>query len=131
MYTLIFDTTAASCSIVLCNDGKVIDCYDKIFDFGQAEVLIPEIKNMLLRNKLAFSEIEGTFVCVGPGSFTGVRIGVTMVETFAMVEDKQCVGVDSLYAAALFHSLENVLTKEVSSFLITHPVSLICSIFAL
>lgn len=84
MYTLIFDTTAATCSIVLLKEDKIIDSYAKAFDFGQAEVLIPEIQKMLLRNKIDFSQIKKVFVCVGPGSFTGVRASVSAAKVFAV-----------------------------------------------
>lgn len=84
MHTLIFDTTAAACSIVLCKEDRIIDSYSKTFDFGQADILIPEIQKMLLRNNVDFSQIKGVFVCVGPGSFTGVRASVSAAKVFSV-----------------------------------------------
>ena len=58
MYILAFDTTAAACSIVLLQDGKVLSRYHEIMDFGQAEVLIPQIQKMLVVQNLKFSDIN-------------------------------------------------------------------------
>ena len=84
MYILAFDTTAAACSIVLLQDGKVLSRYHEIMDFGQAEVLIPQIQKMLVAQNLKFSDINLLLVCVGPGSFTGVRSSISAARTFPL-----------------------------------------------
>lgn len=82
MFTLAFDTTGRSCSIALLNNNKVISTFNKVMDFGQAEVLIPEIKTILAQNSLAFNDIGLLVVCVGPGSFTGVRASISAARSF-------------------------------------------------
>jgi len=47
MYTIAFDTTAAGCSVALTQDERVLGRYVEQMDFGQAEVLIPAIQNLL------------------------------------------------------------------------------------
>lgn len=84
MYTLVFDTTAGSCSIGLMNNNHQIDCFEKEMDFGQAEILLPQIEIMLKRNNLKFEDIELLGVCVGPGSFTGVRSSIACAKAFAL-----------------------------------------------
>ena len=84
MYILAFDTTAAACSIVLLQDGKVLSRYHEIMDFGQAEVLIPQIQKMLVAQNLKFSDINLLLVCVGPRSFTGVRSSISAARTFPL-----------------------------------------------
>ncbi len=84
MYILAFDTTAAASSIVLLQDGKVLSRYHEIMDFGQAEVLIPQIQKMLVAQNLKFSDINLLLVCVGPGSFTGVRSSISAARTFPL-----------------------------------------------
>ena len=71
MYTLAFDTTGASCSIILQKDNEVLDSYLQYMEFGQSEVLLPQIKKILDKNNINFSAISLLLVCVGPGSFTG------------------------------------------------------------
>ena len=82
MYTLAFDTTGKSCSIALLKDNKTISVFNKSMDYGQSEILIPEIKNILNQNSLAFSDINLLAVCVGPGSFTGVRSSISAARSF-------------------------------------------------
>lgn len=84
MYTLAFDTTAAGCSIVLFEDEACKDIFVKDMEFGQAETLIPEIGAMLVRNNLNFTDLSLLAVCVGPGSFTGVRSGISAARAFGL-----------------------------------------------
>lgn len=84
MYLLAFDTTAAQCSVILQQDRRIIDRFTAYMDFGQAEVLIPEIQSILSRNHLAFADIGLLVVCVGPGSFTGVRASISAARAFGL-----------------------------------------------
>ena len=76
MYSLAYDTTAAQCAVVLKKDNDTLGSYVQYMDFGQAEVLIPQIEKLLQEGKLSFSNLDLVVVCVGPGSFTGVRAGI-------------------------------------------------------
>jgi len=96
---LVFDTTAAACSIALVSDGKIIASYSRQFDFGQAEVLLPEIKNMLNQNQISFNQISGIFVCVGPGSFTGVRASISAAKVFALANPQMVISGFSAFDA--------------------------------
>lgn len=84
MYILAFDTTASACSIILQKDKEVLSEYKQIMDFGQSEVLIPQIQKMLTDANLQFKDINLLFVCVGPGSFTGVRSSISAARTFQL-----------------------------------------------
>lgn len=52
-------------------DNDTLGSYVQYMDFGQAEVLIPQIEKLLQEGKLSFSDLDLVVVCVGPGSFTG------------------------------------------------------------
>ena len=69
MYTIAFDTTAAGCSVALTQDERVLGRYVEQMDFGQAEVLIPAIQNLLNEHNLQMTDLGLLTVCVGPGSF--------------------------------------------------------------
>lgn len=84
MYTLVFDTTASSCSICLLENGKIIDSFAKNLDFGQSELLLTAIRDMLSQKQLSFDSIGSVFVCVGPGSFTGVRASISAAKIFGI-----------------------------------------------
>ena len=99
MYTLAFDTTAAGCSIALLEEDRCLDVFTKEMDFGQAEILLPEIKKMLQKNNLTFDKIELLVVCVGPGSFTGVRSSIAAARAFGLACPKlEVLGVNAFEA---------------------------------
>ena len=105
MYTLAFDTTADGCSVALLKDTSIIEKYNKEMDFGQAEVLIPQIETMLKQNGVTFTQIDLLGVCVGPGSFTGVRSSVAAARAFALANPQMAItGVSAFEAYA--HSLD-------------------------
>lgn len=104
MLTLAFDTTGGYCSVVLYRDQKKIGFYSKETDFGQAEMLMVQIEQMLKENNLNFKDLSLAAVCVGPGSFTGVRSSVAAARAFALASpDTAVCGVSAFeaYAAAL------------------------------
>lgn len=86
MYNLAFDTTAASCSIALLEDDKVLEKYSQSMDFGQAEVLIPQIKVLMEKRNLSFDDLDMVTVCTGPGSFTGVRASISAARAFGLAK---------------------------------------------
>ena len=99
MYTLAFDTSAQCCSVGLMSNNHLIDSYCSEMDFGQAEVLLPQIEAMLKRNSLNFSDINLLGVCVGPGSFTGVRSAIACARAFSLASpDLNVTGVSAFDA---------------------------------
>ena len=99
MYSLAFDTTGAGCSIVLRHNDVVLSKFEKFTEFGQAEILLPQIKKMLADSAVAFNELDALFVCVGPGSFTGVRSGIAAARAFAFASPALKVGGISAFDA--------------------------------
>ena len=77
MYTLVFDTTAGGTVIGLFQDNKRIAKVEKLMEFGQAEELALDVDKMLKDNHLSFADVNLLGVCTGPGSFTGVRAGLS------------------------------------------------------
>lgn len=100
MNILAVDTSSKAASVALYCDNMIMgEC---MYNHGKnhSVYIAPMIDEMLEACNLRIKDID-YFACgIGPGSFTGVRIGVTMMKTFAMVADKPCVSVDSLFALA-------------------------------
>ena len=83
MYQLLLDSSNKFLSVGLSKDGKVID---KIFYEAwqrQSEMMVTEIDNILKRNGVNKEDLDAVVVGIGPGSYTGVRIGVTIAKTIA------------------------------------------------
>ncbi len=94
-----FDTTGAACSIILQHDNVILSKFSQQTEFGQAEILLPQIKQMMANSAVAFNELDCLFVCVGPGSFTGVRSGIAAARAFAFALPRlKAVGISAFEA---------------------------------
>lgn len=101
MMILAVEATAAIASAALLQDGVLID--EREADAGKkhAETLLPLIDSLLEENGFTIAQVDVFAVDVGPGSFTGVRIGVSLVNALAFAAGKQVAPVDSLETLAL------------------------------
>ena len=100
MITLAFDSTAKAASVAVCDDEKLLALYNIDNGLTQSELLLPMAENMLKNLKLSFTDVDLLTAAVGPGSFTGVRIGVALVKGIAFGRDIPCVAVSTLDALA-------------------------------
>ena len=96
MIILAFDSTAKAASVAVCDDDKLLALYNIDNGLTQSELLLPMAENMLKCLNLSFSDIDLLACAVGPGSFTGVRIGVALVKGIAFGRDIPCVAVSTL-----------------------------------
>lgn len=101
MLTLAFDTSSKTVAVALLHDDVIL--YDTIIniDLNHSEVLLSAISYACLQTRIKISEID-LFACViGPGSFTGLRIGVSTLKGLMLATGKPAVGISSLAALAL------------------------------
>lgn len=96
MITLAFDSTAKAASVAVCEDYKALALYTVDNGLTQSELLLPMAENILKSLKLTFDDIDLFACAVGPGSFTGVRIGVALVKGLALGKSKPCISVSTL-----------------------------------
>ena len=101
MMILAVETTAAVATVALLRDGVLIAEREADSSKKHAETLLPLIDAFLEENDVTITEIDVFAVDVGPGSFTGVRIGVSLVNALAFATGKQVIPVDSLETLAL------------------------------
>jgi len=88
----------ASCAIV--EDGNIICEAFVSIGATHSQTLQPMLRDMMTNSGIAMNEIDKFAISVGPGSFTGLRIGIAAVKGMAFGCDKPCVGVSTLHAAA-------------------------------
>lgn len=112
MFTLVFDTTGCGCTVALAKEGHVVAAYEKMMDFGQSEILMPQIQNILNANNIKFTDISSLFVCVGPGSFTGVRSSISAARVFGFALPQIKVGGISAFDAYAYSFNQNELSKK-------------------
>lgn len=100
MITLAFDSVAKIASVALCDGERVLAQYSIDNGMTQSELLLPMAESILSSVGLSFSDV-GLYACTtGPGSFTGVRIGVSLIKGLAFGKGTPCVSVSSLESLA-------------------------------
>jgi len=83
MYSLLIDTHSSEVLLILFKDGKIIANKNVESNQSHSIIAMPLLKELLAENNLEVSEINEIIVVNGPGSFTGVRIGVTIAKTIS------------------------------------------------
>ena len=104
MLILAFESSAKPASAALVKDGQLLSQYTQCSALTHSRTLLPMAEDMLKNAELRLSDIDLIAVAHGPGSFTGIRIGVSTVKGLAWVAEKPCVGVSTLEAMA-WHGL--------------------------
>lgn len=104
MLILAFESSAKAASVALVRDGALISQYSQCTALTHSRTLLPMAEDMLKNAELKVSDVDLIAVAHGPGSFTGIRIGVSTVKGLSWAADKPCVGVSTLEAMA-WHGL--------------------------
>jgi tRNA threonylcarbamoyladenosine biosynthesis protein TsaB len=102
MLTLAVDTAAATGSIALADENGVIAEARLETPSGFGQILFGEIEALLTRAKIRLADIELYAASTGPGSFTGVRIGLAAIKGLAEVSGKPAAGISNLVALAQY-----------------------------
>lgn len=89
-FVLAFDTSAAHCAVSLFIDGKCFDQRIEPMNKGQAERLFPLCEEILNLAGINWQNLDAIGVCVGPGNFTGVRVGVSAARGLSLSLKKTC-----------------------------------------
>ncbi len=102
MRVLAIDTALAACSAAVLDTGVlgVMASESLSMTRGHAEALMPLIADLMRRAELAFADIDRIVVTTGPGSFTGLRVGIAAARGIALAADKPAFGVSTLSAYA-------------------------------
>lgn len=114
MKILGIDTSSMAASVAVIEDNKLICKYTINTKKTHSQKLMPMIENMLGLSDLNVREIDAIAVCEGPGSFTGIRIGMATAKAIAHVNDIPVIGVNSLEALA---ANMNLCDKKICSIL--------------
>lgn len=94
------DSSAITAGCALYKDGKIVAETFLNTSHTHSETLLPMVSTMLESAKLTLSDLDKIAVTTGPGSFTGLRIGISCVKGMCFGADKPCVPVSTLEAIA-------------------------------
>lgn len=100
MYILALETTGAHASVAIINEeGKVLEKRSEGV-LNHLQYLMPMVKDLLKENQLQLSDMTAIAASKGPGSFTGIRIGVSSARALAQILKVETIGVPTLKAFA-------------------------------
>jgi len=100
MRVLGLDSATNACSVALVDGGNVVARRHQAMPRGHAEHLMPMVMDVLADAGQGFEDIDLLAVTRGPGTFTGLRIGLAAARGMALAADRPCVGVTTLAAVA-------------------------------
>lgn len=100
MKLLSLECSAGPASAAIWQDGKILASSFVNVKLTHSQTLMPMVESLLTSSRTGIEEIDGIAVTSGPGSFTGIRIGISAAKGLAMPGSLPCVGVSTLYAVA-------------------------------
>lgn len=96
MIVLSIDTTCKVASCALTNNNELIEQITLVSEKTHSETILSEIDKLFIKANMKIGDVDLFAVTVGPGSFTGVRVGVSLVKGLAFNKNIPCVGVSTL-----------------------------------
>jgi len=100
MKVLAFDTALAACSAAIWVEGEILAARHRLLERGHAEALMPMVEAVRAETGLAYRQFDLIAVTIGPGTFTGLRIGLAAARGLALASGVALVGLTTLEALA-------------------------------
>lgn len=100
MNILAFDTTHGTCSVAIAKAGHIITSETLSEPSKQAEQLLPIVERLLDSTELSYNDITHIATTTGPGSFTGIRIGLAAARGMLLATNATFVGISGLESLA-------------------------------
>lgn len=115
MKVLGIDTSTLMTTCGVIDQERLLGEYSLSQDMSHSEKLVPMIKEVLDSLDLNVNDIDVFGVSIGPGSFTGLRIGIATVKAFAHLSNKPIVGVSTLEALAYNLPFNNIIVPMIDA----------------
>src|SRR3954453_13279511 len=105
MRVLAIDTALGACAAAVLDSsaGEILSRESLGMQRGHAEAVMPLIARVMDAGRCEFSQLDRIAVTVGPGSFTGLRVGIAAARGIALAAGKPAVGLSTLSALAAAH----------------------------
>jgi tRNA threonylcarbamoyladenosine biosynthesis protein TsaB len=100
MQILAVDTAQAACSVALWRDGEIVGSRFRLLEKGHAEALLPMVEELRRDTNFRFEGCDAFAATIGPGTFAGIRVGLSAVRAFALAHKRPVVGIGTLRAIA-------------------------------
>lgn len=109
MISLVMDTSNSYLAVGLYQDNVCLEAFQEKGSRRQSEKAIPTLKEVLDRHDIALKDVNEMIITSGPGSYTGVRVAMTIAKTLAAVSDVKIKSVSSLAAYAGMNQAMSVI----------------------
>ena len=100
MKLICLETSAKTASAAIVTEGKVLGLTQITAGLTHSQTVLPALSSLLSGCSMSIADADGFAVSIGPGSFTGLRIGISAVKGMAQGSGKKCIGVSTLEALA-------------------------------
>jgi len=94
------DTSGKTASVAICDENSVIAQTTILTTLTHSQVMLPLVEKLLSDAKLTLEDINAFAVANGPGSYTGLRIGISAVKAMCFTLGKKCLGISTLESLA-------------------------------
>ena len=115
MINLLIDTSTSNLTVSIIEEQNILYKYQETILSDMASKLLPIIDNGLKQLNLTLKDIDKIFVVNGPGSFTGIRVGVTVAKTIAWTLKKDIIPLSSLELMATTHTNKKYLVPMIDA----------------
>lgn len=100
MLVLALDAAMSACSAALWSNSRTLARIVRPMERGHAEALMPMVERVMAEGGRTYAELDLVAATVGPGAFTGIRIGLAAARGIALAAQKPCAGVTTLEVLA-------------------------------
>jgi tRNA threonylcarbamoyladenosine biosynthesis protein TsaB len=111
---LAVDTALGACSAAICAGDTVLAHRLEVMERGHAELLAPMVEAVMAEAEVEFASVERLAVTIGPGTFTGQRVGLAFMRGLRLALERPLIGVSSLAAMTLAACKETGLAHAVA-----------------
>ena len=108
---LCLETATQICSVALCRDGEVISLRESIDHNSHSALITIFIEEVMKEGGYRLQDLDAIAVSKGPGSYTGLRIGVSTAKGLCYSLDKPFLAIETLEGAAMYQAATNPLCK--------------------
>ena len=108
---LCLETATQICSVALCRDGEVISLRESIDHNSHSALITIFIEEVMKEGGYRLKDLDAIAVSKGPGSYTGLRIGVSTAKGLCYSLDKPLLAIETLEGAAMYQAGNNKLCK--------------------
>lgn len=97
---LCIETATPLCSVALVHNGKFLACFEDRGGQNHSKIITQHIEFLMCKCGVSYSQLDAVAVSMGPGSYTGLRIGVSTAKGFCYGLSKPLIAIDTLHAMA-------------------------------